>query len=53
MNPGILPEKKAAKVDLSPLFLPRQPPMPNREAVSPANSVDPIYTTHEMVLAPP
>ena len=33
-NPGAPPEKKAAKVDLSPLFLPRVLPMPNREAVS-------------------
>ena len=33
-NPDAQPEKKAAKVDLSPLFLPREPYMPNREAVS-------------------
>ena len=33
-NPDKPPEKKAAKVDLSPLFLSRELPMPNREAVS-------------------
>ncbi|CAI8051353.1 Protein flightless-1 homolog [Geodia barretti] len=31
-NPGQDPSKKAAKVDMSPLFLERQPPMPNRDA---------------------
>lgn len=31
-NPDKPPEKKAAKVDLSPLFLPRELPMPNRDA---------------------
>ena len=33
-NPGQDPDKKAAKVDMSPLFLERQPPMANRVAVS-------------------
>ena len=33
-NPAGSEEKKALKVDLSPLFFPRELPMPNREAVS-------------------
>lgn len=33
-NPSGGEEKKALKVDFSPLFFPRELPMPNREAVS-------------------